>query len=190
MSKYELPTIVVVMAMSAALLAACKTQPALEPQTRTGLVGATIVEAEDTRHYEIKANSHYDYPVQAPSNAMPACPQDMLAARLPPVRIKVRVIVSEAGFVSQCAPIDPSDAVNPRFLANIQDAVRGWRYMPLVLIEDAPVQTSSIAHGPKTTYQGTATSLPFHEDYEFTFSQRDGKGPASMSQSSGAAPSN
>ena len=165
------------------LLAGCKTQPPLEPDARTGHVGAQVVETEGAKHYESDPDSYFDYPVQAPSNPLPAYPEDMLAARLPPVRIKVRVTVSEAGFVNQCSPLDPSDAVHPRFVAAIQDAVRSWRYMPLVQIRRGPVQTSIIAHGHETTYPGTAIALPFHEDYEFTFTQQDGKGSASMSGS-------
>jgi hypothetical protein len=173
---------------AAVFLAGCKTQPPVEPEMRSGYVGATVVETENTEHYEIKSDSYYDYPVQAQSNAMPVYPDELLAARLPPVRVKVRVIVSEAGFVSQCSPIDPAGAVDPRFVAAIQDVVRGWRYMPLVLIKRGPAKTSIIAHGNKTTYEGTATALPFHEDYEFTFRQSDGKGSASMWEPASVAP--
>jgi hypothetical protein len=164
----------------ACLLVACRTQPPLEPE-RTGHVGAQIVETEGAERYRVDPGSFYDYPVPAPSNPMPAYPPDLLAAQLPPVRIRVRVIVSEAGLVSQVTPIDPSDAVHPRFIAAVQDAVLRWRYMPLVKVERGPVQTRIIAHGHETTYPGVATALPFHEDCEFTFTQRDGTGSASMS---------
>lgn len=172
------------------ILIGCKTQPPLEPEVRSGHVGAKLVETEGTEHYKIDPDTYYDYPVQEPLNALPAYPEDMLAARLPPVRVKVRVIVDEAGFVSQCAPIDPSDAAHPLFMAAVQDAVRGWRYWPLVLVKRGSVRTSITAHGYRSTYEGTATSLPFHEDYEFTFTQRDGKGSTSMSEPNDTPASN
>jgi hypothetical protein len=169
--------LLVTVALPPILLAGCKTQPPLEPEIRSGTVGASVIEAEDAQRYSPgEAHSYYDYPVAAPSNALPIYPEGMLAARLPPVRIKVRVIVDETGVVSQCGPIDPSDAVHPQFVAAIQDAVRGWRFMPLVSIKRGPEETTVTAHGLRTVYPGRATALPFHEDYEFTFTQRDGRG--------------
>jgi hypothetical protein len=176
------------LSISAAVLAGCRTQPPLEPDVRSGIVGANAIETEGAQQYSPEeADSYYDYPIAAPSNALPVYPEGMLAARLPPVRIKVRLIVDEQGVVSQCSPIDPSDAVHPEFVAAIQDAVRGWRFMPLVSIKRGTEQTSVAAHGHRTIYPGRATALPFHEDYEFTFTQRDGKGDASMSGSDGPA---
>jgi hypothetical protein len=101
-------------AVAAVFLAGCKTQPALEPEVRSGQVGATVLEAEDAERYAIKTD----------------------------------------------------------------------------LIKRGPVKTSILAHGLETTYEGTARALPFHEDYEFMFSQHDGKGTASMSDPAGVAPPN
>jgi hypothetical protein len=49
--------------------------------------------------------------------------------------------------------------------------------MPLIRRRPAAGKTTTLAyHGSTRQYAGVATALPFHQDYEFTFTQRDGIG--------------
>jgi hypothetical protein len=74
------------------------------------------------------------------------------------------------------------DSVYPSFVAAIQDAVRGSKVMPLVNIVRGGEETTIVVLQITTTYPERATALSFHEDYELTFAQRDGRGVASMSE--------
>jgi hypothetical protein len=55
--------------------------------------------------------------------------------------------------------------------------VRDWKYWPPVKWLPAEgVKTDIEFSGTVRTYFGTATALPFHQDYDITFAQKDGHG--------------
>jgi hypothetical protein len=88
----------------------------------------------------------------------------------------VRVVVDEHGVVTDSTALDaPADY--PQFFAAVQAVVGAWRYWPLVKVLPSPGTRSEIVFsGYVSTYDGQATALPFHQDYDFTFSQKDGQG--------------
>jgi hypothetical protein len=160
------------------LVAGCAAKKPVElADPRLGDVAVKPLQPASSDHYaEPAPDERYDYPVQFDENAPPAYPDALLAKQLPPVRMKVRLIVDETGIVTESAPLDSSESADPAFFGAIQTAVRDWKFTPLVRITAAPERTDIIFQGVIMTYTGKATALPFHQDYEFTFTQRDGKG--------------
>ena len=104
-------------------------------------------------------------------------PPELLAANLPPIKVRVRVIVDEHGVVTDSTALDaPPDY--PQFFAAVQAVAGAWKYWPFVKVIPSmtATRTEIVFHGFVSTYWGTATALPFHQDYDFTFTQKDGKG--------------
>jgi len=170
------------LAAFASLLCACAAKKPIEPvDPRLGEVAVKTLQSADTDRYEEAASGEqYDYPAVYDENASPVYPDALLTQRLPPLRIKVRLVVDAAGDVTESSPLDPAVSADPAFFAAIQAAVREWKFTPLVRIKGGPGKTDILSHETMITYEGEATALPFHQDYEFTFSQRDGKGFVSM----------
>jgi len=138
--------------MLALVLVACATQQALKVAVpRAGDVAMSVVET-------------------------PVYPPDLLSANLPPMTVRVRIIVDEHGsVVDSMALAVPPDY--PQFFAAVQGAVHGWKFWPLVKWQAvAGTRTDIEFNGWVRTYEGTATALPFHQDYDITFTQKDGKG--------------
>ena len=66
---------------------------------------------------------------------------------------------------------------DPAFFAAVQAALGKWTFMPLIRQKPARDKTTTLAyHGVTHQFSGEATALPFHQDSEFTFTQRDGIG--------------
>jgi hypothetical protein len=164
------------------LVAGCAAKKPVEvPDPRLGDVAVKQLQAASSDRYaEPAPGEEYDYPVQFGDNAPPAYPDTLLAKQLPPVSVKVRVIVDETGIVVESAPLDSAVSPDPEFFGAVQMAVREWRFTPLVRIEPGTGKSEIIFQGVKSFYTGKAVALPFHQDYEFTFTQRDGKGFVSM----------
>jgi len=172
------------------LLAGCATEKPVElPDPRLGDVAIRQLQPASSDQYAAAApGEQYDYPFPFHENAPPAYPDALLAKQLPPVSVKVRLIVDESGSVTEAAPLDSAASEDPEFFGAIQTAVRDWKFTPLVRITAAPERTVIVFPGGRATYSGKATALPFHQDYEFTFTQRDGKG--FVSTQSPAQPAN
>ena len=160
------------------LVASCATEKPVElADPRLGDVAVKPLQpAPSDRYADPTADETYDYPVQFGDNAPPAYPDALLAKQLPPVSVKVRLIIDETGGVTDAAPLDSAASTDPAFFGAIQAAVRDWKFTPLVRIAAGAGRSEVIFQGVKSVYDGTATALPFHQDYEFTFTQRDGKG--------------
>jgi hypothetical protein len=89
------------------------------------------------------------------------------------------VVVNETGYVTRIRPLNEEDS--PAYLAafeSTRSAVAGWHYLPLVRISAGPGSTTIKDEfgGFAASYDGVAVPLPFHQDYEFEYSQVDGKG--------------
>jgi TonB family protein len=107
----------------------------------------------------------------------PEYPGGLLAQRLPPTRVKVRLIVDEGGSVQHATLLDDGHQNDPAFFAAVQSAVNAWAFTPLIRRKPVrDVTTTLTYHGLTRQFAGVATALPFHQDYEFTFTQRDGIG--------------
>src|SRR5215468_7676660 len=164
--------------MLAVLLVACATQQVMKVALpRSGDVAVKEVSAADEQSYAMSTNEQWVAPTPFGENESPVYPPDLLAANLPPIQVRVRVVVDEHGVVTDSSAIDaPPDY--PQFFAAVQAVVGAWRYWPLVKVvpSNDGARTDIVFNGYVSTYQGKATALPFHQDYEFTFTQKDGKG--------------
>jgi TonB family protein len=127
------------------------------------------------------SNEHWVAPTPFGENEAPAYPPELLAANLPPVKVRVRIVVDEHGVVSSSSAIAaPPDY--PQFFAAVQAAIHDWKFWPLVKWQPvAGTRTVIEFNGWARTYEGTATALPFHQDYDVTFTQKDGKGVITLS---------
>jgi hypothetical protein len=164
--------------LMALLLVACATQQAIRhlELPRSGAVAVTTVDAADTQSYSMARNEQWVAPTPFGENEAPVYPPELLAANLPPMKVRVRVVVDEHGVVTDSTALDaPADY--PQFFAAVQAVVGAWRYWPLVKVLPSPgKRTEIVFSGYVSTYDGQATALPFHQDYDFTFSQKDGQG--------------
>jgi hypothetical protein len=160
------------------LVTGCAAKKPVEvPDPRQGDVAVKQLQPASSDTYADPApEEQYDYPVRFGDNAPPNYPDALLAKRLPPLSVKVRLIVDETGCVTESNPLESATPADPAFFSAIQAAVRDWKFTPLVRITAGAGRTEIIFQGVKSVYSGKATALPFHQDYEFTFTQRDGKG--------------
>ena len=162
----------------ASLLVACAAQQALKniDLPRSGAVAMTAVDATEEQSYSMAGDAQWVAPTPFAENESPVYPSDLLAANLPAITVRVRVVVDEGGVVTESRAIEaPPDY--PQFFAAVQAVVGGWKYWPLVKVLPAPGKRSDIFfNGYVSTYDGQAIALPFHQDYDFTFTQKDGKG--------------
>ena len=163
--------------MFALMLVACATQQALKVDLpRSGDVAMTAVDAASEQSYAMATDEQWVAPVPFHENEAPVYPPDLLAANLPPMTVRVRVVVDEHGVVTDSTAIETSPDY-PQFFAAVQAVVGEWKYWPLVkVLPAAGVSTEIVFNGYASRYEGTATALPFHQDYDFTFTQKDGQG--------------
>jgi len=168
----------------AAMIAGCAAKQAAEPpDPRLGEVKARVLAADDGNTYsQPQPGEGYFGPFEFDDNVTPLYPAALLAQNLPPSTVRVRVIVDENGSVTACQPLTETSGSPPEFYAATRDAVLRWRFDPLVKMEGGAGRTTITYHGMNRHFGGKATALPFHQDYEFTFSQRDGKGTVSSSK--------
>jgi hypothetical protein len=162
-----------------AALAGCAAPPArfVLPPSPVGDVGIIPIEACETDRYPVVSDETYEYPAPWDDNLPPAYPESLLARRLDPVRIQVRMIVDEGGRVTQVGLLEPASDVDAAFFSEVQRALGSWTFLPLIRRKPVPNQTTTLRyHGTSRQYGGVAVALPFHQDYEFWFTQRDGVG--------------
>jgi hypothetical protein len=168
--------------MLALVLVACATQQALTVVVpRAGDVAMNVVKSPGEQSYANAGDAQWDLPYPFEENETPVYPLELLAANLPPMTVRVRVIVDEHGSVVDSMPLAvPPDY--PQFFAAVQAAVHDWKFWPLVKWQAvAGTRTDIEFNGWVRTYEGTATALPFHQDYDVTFTQKDGKGVVTSS---------
>jgi TonB family protein len=166
-------------------LAGCATPPAaFAPPAPVGDVGIIPIEACETDRYPVVSDETYEYPAAWDDNLPPTYPQSLLARRLEPVRVKVRMIVDEGGRVTGTQSLDSAESIDPEFFAEVQRALSRWTFLPLIRRKPEQHRFTTLQyHGTKRTYGGVAVALPFHQDYEFWFTQRDGVGSVSAAAS-------
>jgi hypothetical protein len=144
---------------------------------RLGDVGVLAIEAAAADTYAVESNEQFDPPAPWDDNLPPAYPESLLAQRLPPVRVKVRMIVGEDGRVQRTTLLDDAGATDPAFFQSVETALNRWTFLPLIRRMPVADRTTTLHyHGISHQFSGIATALPFHQDYEFTFTQRDGIG--------------
>ena len=163
--------------MLALVLVACATQQALKTVVpRSGDVAMSAVETPGEQSYATPSDSQWDLPYPFEENVTPVYPPELIASNLAPMTVRVRLIVDEHGdVVDSTALAVPPDY--PQFFAAVQAAVHDWKFWPLVKWKPVEGARTEIEfNGWVRRYEGTATALPFHQDYDITFTQKDGKG--------------
>jgi hypothetical protein len=163
--------------MLALVLVACATQQAMKVVVpRAGDVAMSVVKSPGEQSYASAGDAQWDLPYPFEENETPVYPDELLAANLQPMTVRVRVIADEHGsVVDSLALMVPADY--PQFFAAVQAAVHEWKFWPLVKWQAvAGTRTDIEFNGWVRSYEGTATALPFHQDYDITFTQKDGKG--------------
>jgi hypothetical protein len=164
--------------MGTLLLVACAAQQAIKhvDVPRTGDVAMTAVDADDGQTYAVAKDQHWNWPLPLEGNAAPIYPSALLAENLPPVTVRIRVVVNEHGDVVDSVPLD-APANYPQFVAAVQAVAHDWKYSPLVRWTPSETESTQISYGDMTvTYWGPAEALPFHQDYDIVFTQKDGQG--------------
>jgi TonB family protein len=171
------------------ILAGCIAQPALEraESPRTGSVAMRAVSADDSESYEVATNETWFAPAPMDDQVAPVYPEELLAQKLPATTVRVRLIVDEDGIVTESTALE-SPPNYPQFFAAVQAAVRQWTYSPLVRAVPGEEDTVLQFNGWRATYSGKATAMPFHQDYDIVFTQKDGKGVVTSASPPAAAP--
>ncbi|HEV8694667.1 MAG TPA: hypothetical protein VGQ93_10890 [Lysobacter sp.] len=167
-------------------LTACATPPVkvqVPDPSRSGEVGIEDLTATvaATARMQLADNEHFLPALPEPDNLAPVYPADLLAQRLPPQTVCLRVSVSEAGVVTSSASLQQPpdcDAVDaaPQFLAAAQAAVAGWRFDPAL--------RCVFDRGNKPAYLtcdgAREIPQPVSLTYRFVFEQQDGRGSVRM----------
>ena len=167
-------------------LAACTT-PTRAPldDPREGQVGfAEVDSAVPTETRLVLAdNESYQPPLPDAGNAAPVYPADLLAQRLSPQSVCVRLAIDEHGAVADAAPVDqgPDCAlgmdVESAFYAAAVEAVKRWRFEPAFRCVFPEGSGPDTACGFEDTQEvPQAVSLV----YRFVFEQVDGAGRVSV----------
>jgi hypothetical protein len=159
------------------ILTGCVAQQAIERagSPRTGSVAMQSVSADDSQSYEVATNETWFAPAPMDDHVAPVYPEELLAQKLPAITVRVRLIVDENGIVTDSTALDAPPNY-PQFFAAVQAAVRQWTYSPLVRSVPGEEDTALHFNGWSATYSGKATAMPFHQDYDIVFTQKDGKG--------------
>jgi TonB family protein len=159
------------------ILLGCVAQQAIErvDLPRTGSVAMQAVAADEAQSYAVAVNETWYAPEPMDDHVAPVYPEELLALQLPAITVRVRLIVDANGIVTDSMVLE-SPPNYPQFYAAVQAAVRQWTYSPLVRSVPAEENTALHFNGWSATYSGRATAMPFHQDYDIVFTQRDGQG--------------
>ncbi|PJK10202.1 hypothetical protein CO608_05895 [Lysobacteraceae bacterium NML08-0793] len=119
-----------------------------------GQVRQNVQQDPQDERYPMLAGVRFDPLVADAENAAPRYPEHLLAARLPPVFVTVRMIVDTEGAVTEVLPEMDGESVPQAFVDAVLEAVQSWRFSPLIRWQD-----------------GQAEALPWSEKMTFEFRQ-------------------
>ncbi|HEY0231848.1 MAG TPA: hypothetical protein VGC55_11400 [Dokdonella sp.] len=172
-----------------ALLAGCVVPPPRQgPATR--FVDTGVKAAPAAASHRAAAPAQVEEPAEAepprmefiqpkpdPGNALPVYPPSLLARHVSSTVVKVRLRIEADGAVFKVDPLEqPATADQRAFIDAVRDACWSWKYSPLIRMDLNRGLTYQVAaDGSSTEFKGHPTPLPFHVDYTFTFSRRDGR---------------
>lgn len=170
--------------LASSLLAACATHPnppEVEQTGRSGQVGVRSIDKlmPASERMQLADNETFQMPLAEYGNPNPLYPPVLLAQRLPPQTICLRVAIGEDGKVMDSQPIDDAASgcprpaqTDPRFVEAARNAVAQWRFDPAfrcVYPGARPIDEQGCVSGRE---EAVAVSLAF----SFVFEQEDGKG--------------
>ena len=164
-------------------LAGCASTPAPAPARplTEGDTSYHAVAKGDLEHYQL-ALGEVATGATPRENPAPGYPSSLLDRRLPPHEVEARLIVDEAGKVTEVriAEEAQADADTHLFDEAVRAAALQWVFAPLHVS-----QWASDANG--NTHQVGSEERPFSMDYVFRFAWKDGK-PVTDASASPHAP--
>jgi hypothetical protein len=160
-----------------ALLSACARQPARTPPPGPdahGQVSYRSDEPADESHYELALGQSAVQPTVL-ANPAPAYPPELVARGLPPVEVHAQLAVNGQGQVYNVivAGEATADADRRRFIAAVREAVRRWRFSPLVIRHMA-------ADAEGHSHVVDEERPPFSQFFAFRFEVKDGRAVSSV----------
>lgn len=119
----------------AMFLAACATvPPPAPPPAGHGQVSATLLVDPEARGAELRNGGDYRHPYLHSGNAPPLYPPELVALRLEPQTVAVRLVIDEKGAVASIGPSPlrrSSEGPHaPAFEESVHAAVRTWKGEP------------------------------------------------------------
>ena len=160
-------------------LAGCASAPASAPArpVTEGDTSYHSVAKDDLEHYQL-ALGQVATGATPRENPAPAYPRSLLDQRLPPHEVEARLIVDEAGKVTdvRIAGEAQADADTRQFDQAVRAAAMQWVFAPLHVS-----QWAYDANG--NTHEVGSEERPFSMDYVFRFAWKDGKPVADASVS-------
>lgn len=151
------------------LLGACAAPPPRTPPPHTNVSYQAVADQHAT-HYQVSMMQSIVSPTPAPRNAPPVYPPALIVQRLPPVTVRVKLIVGADGQVTgaRFAGAGTDDAAHAAFDQAVRAAVLRWHFAPLLI-------NQWVALPDGGTRVVKSTPKPFSQDYEFTFRLIHGK---------------
>jgi len=163
-------------------LCSCASHPAKKPRNTGDVDWKPVVDMGQAR-YTLK-------PEQAATQARPddhispVYPPELVDRRLPARDIRVKVIVSATGEVTEVRRGDAGgtdDPVSVSFFNAVVAAVRQWHYNPLLI-------TDWVTDPDGSTHRVAAKAVPFSMDYVFHFQVTDGSPRVAVEKSTDTEP--
>lgn len=179
-------SVVLAAVASSLMLAGCATLPAApEPEPpRSGDVAVrALLDVAATERLQLPENEVFNAPLGETDNVVPDYPEALLARRLPPRVVCLRVSIGTDGAVMGTAPVAqppqcPSQVgIDPAFAHAAALAAGSWHFDPAfrcVYPDAGSVQPGCTPDSPRVAQ---AVSLV----YRFVFEQHDGRGSVRMS---------
>ncbi|MBK8068783.1 MAG: hypothetical protein IPK27_14495 [Rhodanobacteraceae bacterium] len=158
-----------------AMLAACASQPPVPPEpAASGRVSGELILDPGTLVAEPEPDEVHEPPMQRAGNLSPVYPAELIAARLPPQSVSVRIVVDREGRVARVDPLEGAGTPDARFLAAVREAVMRWRFEPFRVIEWADGPDADGNGEPDGQQVVGEQTRPFRFDMRFRFEVVDG----------------
>ena len=174
--------------VAVALASGCASAPG-RTQPPSGQVGVSEVDSAvpAEARMTLAQNERFQAPLPRSGNALPDYPRALLAQRLAPQALCLRVSIDERGGVSDTVPVATGpdcpaiEQVPPAFFESAQAAARTWRFDPAfrcIYPEGTAPDPQGGCWGDGVREEAQAVSLA----YRFVFEQIDGRGQVRLGE--------
>lgn len=153
-----------------ASLSACASLPPPPPPAPNTDVQYHAVADKHAKHYQLTPAETAVSPTMHRDNDSPVYPPMLIARRLPPVSVRVKLIVDAQGQVTgvRFTDADHADAVRKAFEQAVRKATLQWTFAPLLI-----QHWKEMPDGGQKVVK--SEPKPFSQDYVFRFSLVNGK---------------